>query len=554
MAVTPTKQHYPTIIVGAGPAGLQLAYFLQRAGLDYLVLERAPAAASFFDSYPHSGKLISINKPHTGSDVYDFNLRHDWNSLLNDEKMSFTDYSKEYYPDKNDLVRYMNDYAKRFKLAISYNSVVQKISKGYTTGTADAPEGYTLRVSDLSGSTLYTCDKLVVATGLSKPQMPEYIDNTTVKPKHYADYPKGYFQNPANLDTFRNKSLCIIGNGNSAFELGNILTPYCSSITIHGRKPKPWAASTHYTGDLRSVYLPFYDTFLLKSLNAMNNEVFRVLIDQPSKQDLYKMSLICSPNCMVKHDFISSKTGFDHVIFATGWTFDTTPFEFEVPLTAHGKFPAIQSNYESVTHKNLFFIGALMHSLDYKASSGGFIHGFRYLIEYFFHLNYDKVVDTDIFSGTKSFESLIDHILYKINYTSAMYQMYGVIGDVFFYNAAKKEFAYFNNVTKSFVNGLAKRYMNTKLFLIKLQYGDEPVTDIYKFGLKVSKLGTESNSTLLHPVLYVMETPSKEGTSDQPPINLIDMIHFDEEIFAVYTDKVKYRDKLMRAIKGVVEK
>ena len=542
------KTHYTTIIVGAGPAGLQLAYFLQRAGLDYLVLERAPAAASFFDSYPHSGKLISINKPNTGSDAYDFNLRHDWNSLLSDEKLSFKEYSKEYYPDKKDLVRYMNDYAKRFKLNIAYNHTVNKILKG--SGTDDA-KGYRLNLSDLNGSYVYTCEKLVIATGLSKPNMPEYIDNSAVKPKHYAEYPKGYFQNPTNLESFRNKSVCIVGNGNSAFELGNLLTPYSSSILIHGRRPKPWAASTHYTGDLRSIYLPFYDTFLLKSLNAISSEPVMLAIDQPSKQDPYTISIICSPHCSIKHTFLGHVTPFDHIIFATGWKFDTTPFEFDLPLTRNGKFPAINpSNYESVEHTNLFFIGALMHSLDYKESSGGFIHGFRYLIEYFFHLNYDKTIDTDVFSGPNKFEDVVDHVLYKINYTSAMYQMYGVIGDVFFYDTPKKEFVYFNNVTISFMNGLSKRYVNIKLFLIKLQYGKELVTDIYNLGKKISNIGTESASTLLHPVLYTLETQG--SAKDQPPFKSVDISHFDEDIFANFTDKAMYKDRFMRIIKGVV--
>ena len=52
-------------MVGAGPGGLQTAYFLQQQGLDYLVLEKAEPG-SFFRSFPRGRRLISINKRFTG--------------------------------------------------------------------------------------------------------------------------------------------------------------------------------------------------------------------------------------------------------------------------------------------------------------------------------------------------------------------------------------------------------------------------------------------------------------------------------------------------------
>ena len=42
------------------------------------------------------------------------------------------------------------------------------------------------------------------------------------------------------------------------------------------------------------------------------------------------------------------------------------------------KFPAIKHNYESVVTPGIFFAGAVSHSLDFRKSAGGFIHGFRY--------------------------------------------------------------------------------------------------------------------------------------------------------------------------------
>ena len=42
------------------------------------------------------------------------------------------------------------------------------------------------------------------------------------------------------------------------------------------------------------------------------------------------------------------------------------------------KYPKIGYNYESVDNRNMFFAGTATHSLDFRKSAGGFIHGFRY--------------------------------------------------------------------------------------------------------------------------------------------------------------------------------
>src|SRR5436190_20460798 len=73
---------YDYVIVGAGPAGLQLAYFLEKAGRSYQVLESGPRPGTFFETFPRHRTLISINKVYTGREDPEFNLRHDWNSLL----------------------------------------------------------------------------------------------------------------------------------------------------------------------------------------------------------------------------------------------------------------------------------------------------------------------------------------------------------------------------------------------------------------------------------------------------------------------------------------
>ena len=111
--------HHQYIIVGAGPAGLQMGYFLEQAGLDYVILESQQRAGSFFERYPRHRTLISLNKVYNWFDEPDFNLRYDWNSLLTlDNSHRFTEYSKKLYPNAGVYVKYLNDFAARFALNI----------------------------------------------------------------------------------------------------------------------------------------------------------------------------------------------------------------------------------------------------------------------------------------------------------------------------------------------------------------------------------------------------------------------------------------------------
>ncbi len=105
---------FDTCIVGAGPAGLQLAYFLQQAGRSYVVFEKASSAGHFFQRYPVHRRLISINKIYTDrgdhfvepeEEVWQFNQRHDWNSLIShDPELLFGKFSPVYYPSADKLV------------------------------------------------------------------------------------------------------------------------------------------------------------------------------------------------------------------------------------------------------------------------------------------------------------------------------------------------------------------------------------------------------------------------------------------------------------------
>src|SRR5262249_32332615 len=174
------------LIIGAGPAGLQLGYFLARAGRDYQILEAGPAPGMVFRTFPRHRRLISNNKPHTGWDDPEMNLRMDWNSLLSeDPRLLFTRYTERYFPDADDLVRYLRDFAEAFQLQIKYNTRVTRVRRT-STGVFQA--------TDENGER-FEAKRLIVASGVSKPYIPaipgiesaEFYSTVAVDPKEFTD-------------------------------------------------------------------------------------------------------------------------------------------------------------------------------------------------------------------------------------------------------------------------------------------------------------------------------------------------------------------------------
>jgi hypothetical protein len=151
-------------------------------------------------------------------------------------------------------------------------------------------------------------------------------------------------------------------------------------------------------------------------------------------------------------------------------------------------------------------------------------------------VNYDLPFDINRLEK----DQLTSHIMNKISTSSALYQMYGQLCDLFYVNG--EEIYYLNNVT--IAHRGSNQYTPTSQynFMLTLEYGKDLVTDIYKLGNRVTAIGTESKSTLLHPVLRVFKGA-----------RLVEMIHFDEDLFADFSDTLIYEDKLKRALSMFIE-
>jgi len=405
-----TENHF-YVIIGAGAAGLQWAYYAARAGRDYIVIERKPAAGGQFNHFPRHRGLISINKVYTGETDYEKNMRWDWNSLLlepedRDKQPLFKTYNQDYFPNADWLVVYMRDFAKNLKLNVEYNAPVERISKKDGIFHIYTPDK------------TYTCTSVINCSGYSRAFMPEIQGIDTVE--HYPNM-------PVNPELFTNQRVLVLGKGNSGFETADKLIPTAALIHILSPSPIKFAWKTHYIGHVRALNSNFLDTYQLKSQNAV--------LDATVNSIVKKEDSTFDVNVSYTHAMGESETlNYDRVLNCTGFSFDTALFDTTcMPDVAHkGKFPAQKPNFESTNVENMFFAGVLSHCLDLKKTTSGFIHGFRYNVRCCF-----KLCDMRFFGATYpkidiecSIESIMQVMLDRANVSAGLWQQFGYLVDL----------------------------------------------------------------------------------------------------------------------------
>jgi cation diffusion facilitator CzcD-associated flavoprotein CzcO len=403
-----TEKELEYLVLGAGPAGLQVGFYLSRAGRRYRILEAGNSAGTFFETLPRNRTLISINKRHTGYDDRETNLRWDWNSLLSDgEGPWFTDYSERYFPHADRLVEYLRDYAERHALDIRYRTRVERVSRD--------DEGFVL--SDSEGRT-YRAPRLIVATGASKPYVP---------PIPGIDLAEDYATAPSDLEAYAGEHVLILGKGNSGFEMADQIVESAAVIHVASPESLKFAWQTHHVGHLRALNNNFLDTYQLKCQNAVLDATVQRIERRDDGRFAVKLSYSHAGG---EHENLV----YDRVIRCTGFRFDTDPFDAgcRPALTLEDRFPAQTSWWESVNVPDLFFAGTLMQACDFKKTTSSFIHGFRYnirslhrLLERRYHgrpLPYRPVEATE--------EGLTRSVIERVNRSSGLWQQFGFLSDV----------------------------------------------------------------------------------------------------------------------------
>jgi thioredoxin reductase len=567
-------------VIGAGPGGLQMGYFLQRSQRDYIILERADQVGAFFVKYPRHRKLISINKRFTGKSNKEFNLRHDWNSLLSDDdSLLVKHYSSDFFPQADDYLRYLSDYASKLQLNIKLNRNIQNISSRVTSG-----EDRLFVLRNPNHNETYTCHYVIVATGISTP--------IRVAEQSGSEFVEYYDSMSLNQSEYENQAVLILGRGNSAFETADHIGGHTALIHMMARSRVRLSWSTHYVGDVRAINNQILDTYQLKSLDGLleadvnmmaiaekNGKLYIDPIEQPpAEQEETKHKHTNEDendeiswsekevetsqgeeDIPPQFDNFAMREPYDRVIACLGFQFDFSIFEDDTrPLKGVGrkvKYPSMKRNYESTRIPNMYFTGTNTHTRDLRKSSGGFIHGFRYIVRTLHRLLEWRNHGVKWPSVTLPFTGLLDYMVKRMNEMSGPYQMFGALVEVIIIN--DDMVTYLEEVPTDVLPYLEKStgHLANRFIVVNLQYGpgfSGPGNDVFSEERATGEPADAHNSNFLHPVLYYYDKP----ITSMSPLKLprpAKIHHMVEDFLTFWTTPLSHLLPLRRFLEDVFQ-
>ena len=202
------RNHFETIILGGGQAGLSVSYQLKLVGRDHIVLEQASQAANSWRN--HRWESFTLNTPN-------------WQSQLPGAPMPGAD--PDGFLRRNEIIRYFENYIRQNQLPIRYGVHVLAVKR--------SDDGY--RVETSTGT--LTAKNVVVAFGLyQKPRIPQF--NGALSPQIVQLHSDSYWKS----SYLPQGAVLIVGSGQSGAQIAEEL--YQSgkevylSVSRSGRVPR----------------------------------------------------------------------------------------------------------------------------------------------------------------------------------------------------------------------------------------------------------------------------------------------------------------------------
>jgi len=191
-------------VIGAGQAGLAMGYYLARQGRRFIIIERgdsiAPAWRERWDSltlFTPRGYSILPGLPFPGD--------------------------PDDYPNRDEVIAYLQCYAEEFDLRIELNSPVRRLSR----------EDHGRYVLDLDGRTI-TAGQVVVATGpFQTPHVPKLA--AELDRDVWQAHSTGY-RRPADVPQ---GTVLVVGGGNTGFQIAKELSTTHNVVLSVGSRQKP---------------------------------------------------------------------------------------------------------------------------------------------------------------------------------------------------------------------------------------------------------------------------------------------------------------------------
>lgn len=356
---------YPLVVVGSGPGGLQLSYFLDRLGVEHAVLSADQAPGGMFLRYPLFQRLNTWSKPYAVAErrtrPYEW---YDWNSLVADESAhrslvpEFMD-GTSYFPARHEMAAGLKAFAERAGIRVRYGCRWE--------ATRWEDDGLTVLTSDGE----YRCRVAVFAIGMAEPWKPDIPGFNAVP--HYVN------TRPAR--EYAGKRVFLIGKRNSGFEVADALLPWARQILLGSPRP-PIISVLSAGAGVRAKYLVPYEDHIMGGgvfiLDVTIERVERV----GGRWRVYTAGQRTGPLAFEVDDVIAA-TGF-------GTPLLDLP-SIGVATFSQGRLPRMTAFWESATAPGIYFAGAITQgaiglrkhgSAGNSAGVAGFRHNARVLAEH----------------------------------------------------------------------------------------------------------------------------------------------------------------------------
>jgi putative flavoprotein involved in K+ transport len=313
-----------TLVIGAGQAGLAACYYLQQAGLHFVVLEAGAAPTGSWPQYYESLQLFS---PARSSSLPGYPFPG-----LPDR-----------YPLRDEVCAYLQSYADHFQFPLHFHQEVthiKSVEAGFLVHTR-AGEPYQART-------------IIAATGpFRQPALPVFPGQDTFRGQvlHSAAY-----RSP---DPFSGQRVLVVGAGNSAVQIGVELAQV-AQVTLTSRQPIhflpqcPLGRDVHFWMWLLGVdRLPLSSVWQrMKSNPVLDTGRYQsaIAVDKPDWRPLFER---LTPNGVVWTD--GREEPVNSIILATGYHFQPDYLAGLGAWNAQGQ--VLQRSGRSLTVPGLFYVG-----------------------------------------------------------------------------------------------------------------------------------------------------------------------------------------------------
>ncbi len=252
-----------TIIIGAGAAGLSVSAYLKQLGISNIILEQSVKVGAQWRKHYDRLHLHTDKK---------------------NSELPFASFPKDYprYPSRDQVVTYLEGYAKQFELDIHFNQ--QVISARRENGQ------WHVQTQDM----LHSSPNLVVASGYARrPLSPAFPGMDTFKGKiiHSSGYKNG--------SEFNGKNVLVVGFGNSGGEI---------AVDLYEHSAKPSLAVRNAVNVIprELAGIPILSIGIVQSkmpdwlADAINAPILRTVVGDITKYGLRKLPY--GPATQIKKD------------------------------------------------------------------------------------------------------------------------------------------------------------------------------------------------------------------------------------------------------------